>query len=82
MDCRFIVGSVAVVERLWSTGKYVMPSHRSSMNPYLFESIMFLRFNSRFWDANITAEAVNTARSERGSLRIQGHEIYLKEENE
>ena len=33
MDCSFILGSVAEVERAWSVAKYVLPDHRLSMAP-------------------------------------------------
>ena len=33
IDARFIVGSVAKVERLWSIAKYVMTDNRKGMSP-------------------------------------------------
>ena len=50
-NCDFILGSVAEVERLWSISKYVFRENRRSLTPQLFEAVMFLKVNQRFWDA-------------------------------
>ncbi len=41
IDCDFIPGSVAEVERLWSLAKYVLMDHRRQMTPRLFEALVF-----------------------------------------
>ncbi len=43
INCDFILGSVAEVERLFSMAKYVMAENRRSLTPQLFEAIMFLK---------------------------------------
>ncbi len=41
----------------------------------MFEAIMFLKFNKRFWDAQLVSDAVNGARSARVEARIKVHEL-------
>ena len=48
INCDFILGSVAEVERLRSLSKYVLTENRRGMTPELFEAITFLRVNDRF----------------------------------
>ncbi len=50
IDCNFILGSVAEVERVFSFAKYVLSDNRRCVTPQLFEALMFLKINSRFWD--------------------------------
>ncbi len=68
INCKFILGSVAEVERLFSMPKYVMAESRRSRNPQLFEAIMYPKFNERFGDARLVSDAVNGARSARFEL--------------
>ncbi len=67
--------SVAEVERLFSMAKYVMAENRQSLTPQLFEAIMFLKFNERFWDALLVSDALNGARSARVEARFKVHEL-------
>ncbi len=69
------MGSVAEVERLFGMAKYVMAENRLSLTPQLFEAIMFLKFNERFWDAQLVSDAVNGARSARVEARIKVYEL-------
>ncbi len=48
IDCNFILGSVAEVERVFIAPKYVLSENRRSMAPHRFEAIMILKLNSRF----------------------------------
>ncbi len=52
-----------------------MAENRRSLNPQLFEAIMILNFNERFWDAQLVSDAVNGARLARVEARIKGHEL-------
>ena len=45
-----VVGSAAKPERLWSMTRYLLTTRRATMAPIVFESILFLRFNTCFWD--------------------------------
>ena len=62
INCDFIVGSTAKIERIWSHVKYILSENRSRMSLLLFESIMFLKFNKRFWDQSTVAAALKNAR--------------------
>jgi hypothetical protein len=50
IDCRFLVATTNTVERLFSTSRSIMTYQRSSMSPIMFEAILFLKVNRRFWD--------------------------------
>ncbi len=52
-----------------------MAENRRSLTPQLFEAIMSLKFNERFWDAQLVSDAVNEARSARVEARIKAHEL-------
>jgi hypothetical protein len=40
-----VVGSAALVERLWSVARYILTYERSNMAPELLEAILFLYYN-------------------------------------
>lgn len=48
MDAKFILGSVAEVERLWSVSKYVFTENRPSMSQQVFEALVFLKMNEAY----------------------------------
>ena len=73
INCNFIVGSVAKVERLWSIGKLVCTSSRRRMTPQLFEALLFLRENERFWNERLVAEAIGCAKSKRVRDKLDAH---------
>jgi hypothetical protein len=81
VDTRFIFGSAAEVERLWSIAKHVLTDHRQSMTPLLFEAILFLRINERFWGADTVALArvnIKSAnRSDRFSKMQESNNAYI-----
>eukprot|EP00171_Calliarthron_tuberculosum_P005080 IDg5080t1 len=64
-DCGFVLGSAAIVERLWSVGKNIYSENRKSISPVLFESILFLKTNESFWDMELVSEAMHMSESER-----------------
>lgn len=57
LNCGFILGSVAEVERLWSVADNILTDNRMRSTPQLVEAILFLRINSRFWDVELVQEA-------------------------
>ncbi len=63
----------------FSNTKYVTAENKRSLTPQFFEATMFLKFNERFWDAQLVGYAVDGARSARVEARIKAHE--LKEES-
>ena len=58
----FILGSNAESERIWSHAKLILTSGRSRLTPYLFESILFLKFNSRLLDCVLIQQALEEVR--------------------
>lgn len=69
MPCNFILGSVAEVERLWSSAKHLLGEKRHAMTPLLLEALLFLRFNECFWDEKLVAQAISHSRAERAKMR-------------
>ena len=58
VNCDFIFGSCAEVERLWSIAKFILTSERKgNMSPFLFEAIVFLKMNQRLWDLSDVVSA-------------------------
>ena len=50
IDCRFIFGSAARAERLFSHCKYIKTETRNRLTPQLFETITFLKSNRELWE--------------------------------
>ncbi len=65
VNCDFIFGSSAKVERLWSRAVYILTNQRKRMTPMLFEALLFLQANRRFWDLNLVAQAIHKPGSDR-----------------
>ncbi|KAI0558985.1 hypothetical protein FGB62_173g00 [Gracilaria domingensis] len=63
-DCAYILGSVGEVERLWSIANYILREERQSLSPIVFESLIFLRVNSRFWDVFTVREAMGMVQAD------------------
>ena len=51
-------------ERLFSEAKYIMVPHCRGMSPIVFESLLFLKKNLRFWDVKTVAKAMKRAEKE------------------
>jgi hypothetical protein len=49
VNCDFIYGSSAEVERLWSVAKYILTDQRKRLTPQMFEALLFLKQNKEFW---------------------------------
>jgi hypothetical protein len=64
INCDFILGSAAEVERLWSIAGQVFPKNRANMHPIQVEALLFLRINKRFWDKLEVVEAMKRAKQE------------------
>ena len=82
IDCNFIFGSAAQVEQMWSQAKYILSQQRSRMTPLLFETILYLKINDRFWDMNTVKEAINMAAAEDASERLRKREQEELEQEE
>ena len=74
IDCNFIFGSAAQVEQMWSQAKYILSQQRSRMSPRLFETILYLKINDRFWDNNTVQEAISMAAAQDASDRRRKRE--------
>ena len=65
INCEFIVGSVAEVERLWSKARALLRGDDRPLTLITFEAILFLRQNESFWDLTSVIEAMSEMRSNR-----------------
>lgn len=71
VNCDFIIGSAAEVERLWSIAKHLLKDNHKSMSPLLFEALLFLKLNNSYWDLNLVSKAMIRVRSHRVSARLE-----------
>ena len=53
MNTRFILGSSAEAELVFSVDINILFHSRRAMTTQLFETLMFLKFNERFWDTQL-----------------------------
>ena len=61
-DCRFILPTSNLCERLFSTARHALPERRKSMLPYNFEMQLFLHANKHIWDmSDVNAVVQNTS---------------------
>lgn len=58
INCHFILWSVALIESLWSTAEFICTNLRSRMSPKMFELLLVLMENVRFWDAALFSQAI------------------------
>ncbi len=63
VDCRFVLGSSAECERLFSMAQYTFCENRRSMLSIVLESILFFKLNELFWDAGLVSGAINSGRT-------------------
>jgi hypothetical protein len=73
VNCNFVYGSTAEVERLWSTASYILRKQRRRMTPQLFESILFLRYNESLWDIDTVDKAMKEDRMQQHADRLERH---------
>ena len=57
IDCSFIMGSAACVERLWSEADAIVSKRRNGLSPITLEMILFLKINKDLWDLSDVVEA-------------------------
>ena len=70
----------AEVERVWSMAGHVLTEHRSSLSPYVFELIMYLKYNSRLWGLKDVVNA-NVARKKETEA-AQRRDVMEKDRSE
>ena len=71
------MGSAAVVKSHHSRAKKVLTKYRSSMDPLIFEAIMYLKMNRRLWGR---AEVVEANRRRKKAIAAQNRN--LKEQHQ
>ena len=80
INCDFILGSAAEVERLWSEADAIITKQRASTSPLLVEVILNLNYNRRLWGLNDVVDAnkmrLEAGKESREQKRIQALEEY------
>ena len=49
IDCKFMFGSAARAEKLFSHCKYIKTETHNRLTPQIFEAITFLKINRELW---------------------------------
>ncbi len=65
INCDFILGSMAEIERLWSLAKNVLTDDRKNMTPLVFGAVLFLRAKSTYRNECTVKEAMENVESEK-----------------
>lgn len=77
MNCDFISGSVAEVERLWYIAMYILLDHRKGASPIAVEALLFLKINLDYLYEQLVKKAMHQASNERAQRAIEedvGHQ--------
>ena len=72
----FILGSAAVVERLWSIADRLIDGERNNTSPLLMEALLFLRSNRIYWDIELVRTAFNAVRSQIATQKMEEEAEY------
>ena len=66
IDCRFIFGSAARAETLFSHCKYIKTETRNRLTPQPFEAITFLKSNREIWENSqqLISRAISMSKTE------------------
>ena len=85
MDCRFIFGSVAHTERLFSHFKYIKTETRNRLTSQLFEAVTFFKSNKELWENSqqLISRAISMSKMEnyRAYKRMEEDETEEKRMN-
>jgi hypothetical protein len=65
-----VIGSAAVVERLWLQARYIITTLKSNMTPYMLETILFLQCNRAMWCEKLVQAARAAVKAEQKSERL------------
>ena len=72
IDCRFILGSAAIVESLWSEQDNLLANkRRKGMTPRMVEAILFLKKNADLWGIKDVNQANEDRKQEKRDERYQ-----------
>ena len=69
------MGSAAVVEGHWRSSKRVLTEERNSMDPLIFEAIMYLKMNKRLWGK---AEVVEANKRRKKAAKQNNRNLHIK----
>ena len=50
--------------------RYILVDQRKGMTPQMFEALLFLKVNERFWNQDLVIEALKHAKTERSDDRL------------
>ena len=64
MNCDFILGSAAEVERLWLIATNVLTDERKTTYPLILEAPLFPQANERLWDVDMVKQAIHMDRND------------------
>lgn len=70
MNAKFIIGSVAIVERLWSVLRKMLPEHRKRSPQMLVEALLFLKVNSKYWSLDLVCQAMRKVKSDKIQAKL------------
>lgn len=73
IDSTFVLDTAAEVERLFSTAKYILTVGRRAMTPQLFEALIYLKYNERFWNAHLVSKAIYGTMERRAAAQPEAH---------
>lgn len=65
IDLRFVLGSTAEIERLFSAAGRILTDTRISMTPMLLETLLYLKVNRKYWNFRTVIQAMSKSRKER-----------------
>ena len=78
----FVLGSAAEVERLWSLAKYILVNQRKTMNSQMFECLLFLKYNRKYWNKEMVIEAYRRAQRNQASVKYDRLAMHARREQE
>ena len=81
IDCRFIFGSAARAERLFSHCKYIKTETRKRLTPQLFEAVIILKSNRELWENSqqLISRAISMSKTENSRAYKRKEEDEPKE---
>ena len=82
INCDFILGSSAEVERMWSTASLILTLPRAGMYPITMEAILYLKYNRDWWGIVEVNEAMNMDNTELREEFIEDIEYHEDDQSE
>jgi hypothetical protein len=56
---------------VWSTADQILKPARFSTSPYLLEAILFLKYNSKYWDKRTIDKAIQLLQEQNSNERYE-----------